>query len=515
MSWFLKADNKSVDDKLVVVLQADQAHWFKWSRGELVDTYTESISGDRVTSTNPCLWNTQNQPGGDLRVRLVLNTTLDELDRVKLDKHYSAGVNWVQRHRVRASLKKEYPYAGVHLLPDCFAPDVFSLLHSILPAEWTGWLQQIQNAGCRFSHVATATQLLCSIPLDGLALFNTGAGVENRHLLVQDNTPVFMRCVDADLDNKMSVDESLAHVRSLLQTDYSSVAVVEDVADASQCADTLARLILGCPVALHYTSESQGERTITVNNSKDGRFVTLADNKWRLTKARQGLTDSLEQSILRNHRFHKLIHLQRATVLCTLMAAITVIIASVNGIESARARSELAQEEQQLLEQIHELSSSVAELHQSPEHIANAIKLIRQHKAINPATPRQILTTVAKGFSRFPVLLLDSLSWSVIDDGELLDSSHGATSRTMSRNSLWHVDSIPPRVLVELAGSVSRLHELRDQQAVLNAFVRYLESVPGVTQVEVLESPVTTAQSSVQFARSNSNYRVSLILGAS
>ncbi len=98
MNLFNLFDIKPEEYQLVVVLQNDHACWFRWRGQELMGSWNEPMFADSLNQGSHCPWVLSDEGGAACRVRLVLDTSLDEVDRVKVDGLSNGWMNAVHCH---------------------------------------------------------------------------------------------------------------------------------------------------------------------------------------------------------------------------------------------------------------------------------------------------------------------------------------------------------------------------------------------------------------------------------
>ncbi|ASJ76239.1 hypothetical protein [Granulosicoccus antarcticus] len=207
--------NKPADHQLVVVLQGDQAYWFRWHGQRLEGTFTEQMTADSLSKQSHCPWIEVGENQAECKVQLVLDTCQDEVDRVKVEDLSDGWKRTIQRHRMASRLRRDYPLANIHQLPVYAAPDVLSIVHHIIPTSWEEWLTQLQSQDVCITHVATSLQLLSECSGKGIrlagshqesrggryggpVLFSLLLDTERRHLLLDGGVPMFMRLVSEE-----------------------------------------------------------------------------------------------------------------------------------------------------------------------------------------------------------------------------------------------------------------------------------------------------------------------------
>lgn len=554
------------EQRVIVVLQDEQAFWFRWQGQVLLDSYVEPVSGAETGSGIYCPWISHKLESPVTTIELVLDTAMDELDRVRSESLASGLLGRFQRARLIRSVRRDYPRAEIHRLPDYMAPDVVSILHNVIPAMWEGWLRVLQDQNIQISHVATSSEVLArqSTRFTSPVLFITSVGRDRRHLLVDQAVPLFMRVfnsspVEPDVlpeqdavqaidspDSVSAIVQTLDYLEKMFKIDRGQLALLTPVlswpspSPEFSAARVLAALCAGCQVdyltrrwnegGLHTLTEqapqvrssrftlwfqSLQRRVSNVLSSHKPVTAHGPHQRWHVFHRRHRLSDVFSASVKQGHLECRIGNLRKATLLCALMAAVTVTIASVHGISMARQRAFMSDEQQRLSLQVDSLSSKVFGLSASPAFVLRSIRRIEAYQMVKPISSHEVLTTVAQAITDFPALILDSLTWSVIDAGVDTDASFASTAQATSREFLWTEDTARTQVHIELSGVVINEQGLREQQQALDAFVSYLEGVPGISLVTILESPVFAARSSDVMQERVSSYRLSLVLSTS
>lgn len=610
-------------DRVVLVLQGDQVFWFRWKKTKLLSTFVEPVNFDPLNRRIQCPWLRLEDEQADLSIELVLDTPLDELDRVSLEK---PGVGLAKRwqcYRLQRSLSREFPCATVRLISGEAALGDLNVLHHVIPEFWSPWLEQLQQQNVRLTRVVTGTELLlsCLPRREDSTLLVTNVGFEERHLLVSGSAPVFMRmasvtsrppcaagkreakadssantplfealseelaaqtllpvkavcevreqghlvmagqeltedkhrehktrvfgrdrplpgergndrrtgfnqllvndaaCRDSDIDPQLQqaeLQKSIEFISADLRLPVQNLKVLRPLVDWSspsrEYSDARALATLCMGMQMNFSV-----------NCADGRLAgphvlrswPVSRRSWRVGQGLSVARTLLQPSIDKALFFKRLVFLQRATLACALLACTTVVLASAHGLRNARQNAALLNEESQMKQQIVELRHAVQGLHQSPEYLAESMRLIQSHKASIPVSASGVMSIVAQAITRFPALELNSISWSVMNNGLSLETSFVSAGRVEPRRELWGSRAVRNHVQLEMAGVVVSGSRLRDQHDTLMAFVAYLESVPQIAEVRVLESPVQSAQSSERAMQEEPGYRLALRLSAS
>lgn len=557
---------------IILILQGDQAYWFKWQQSVLIDSFVEPIFSESEVERSRCPWIDDDPQGvgfdlndeSELAVELILDTALDELDRVSIESHPSQLVQRVQRNTLIRKLRADFPSASVQPLPDYLEPDSASILHHVIHDDWDKWLQLLQAQAVAITHVVTGTELLCrwSGQSSALRLLVQDLGSGMRHLLLDGSTAIYMRvvqkeddCSDARMNewNIQSIRQTLDYLmENVLPADkLPSVTTIAHTGLDPSCEFSATRVLgalyLGDKAELIEESTDSGE--FQKNNTKNlasgyalegtanigmslihhlasqwsgwlakklGRRLgsQLGRQRWRLTTRARLAKQTLLLSLHKNRQRIRIIRLKRATILCAAMATVTSAVASVHGFTSSRERERLSSEQVQLHDQLGSLSTSVSALHLAPSYVVHSLMRIKNHQAVKPLNPDIVLTTVAEAITHFPEVTLNGLSWTITDDNHLLDETFTSAAGVLVRDTIWREDAPRTQVQLEISGTVDGAGGLRNKQDTIDSFVAHLKSMSGIRLVTVLESPVEAVRSSADLLGSVSNYRVSILLGA-
>ncbi len=541
-------DDTLREPAIVLVLQGDQAFWFRETGPENLESYTETIEVGELDLHSCCPWIRKPVGSPMTPIRLVLDSHLDEVDRVRVPKLSTGWFRHLQCFRTKRQLRADFSRSTIHRLAPAAAPDALSVVHDVLPEHWQKWLALLQKEYVSVSHVVTSLELLClySSAHEGRqrkpVLFSIPVGEYSRHLLVQGGVPVFMRLVPfVDVEpgrvDEVAVDESLTHVRRQI-TRSAEIPVITLAASSHdepyatvRVPQALAKLCLGREARLRCVypesdrqcedepglyDEAKGplKRLDTVIRKLAGRWQRHAEGRWQLTRNHRFADDLLQVSLVRNALQLKIRQLQKATLICAWLAAVAVVTASVHGVASARERARQSRQQQQMTEQIEHLSAVATELNGHPAFAMRSMKRIAAHQATSPVDAGDVLTTVAEALQGFPALLLDDVSWSVLY-GEARETAITTIGQVPARGRLWQEGLPGAQVQVDLGGKVISEPGLRQQQETLEDFSRYLESLPGVMDVTIIESPVSVARSSKHLSQEASAYRLTLLMGVS
>jgi len=542
--------------RIVLILQGNQAFWFRWSGKELLDSFVEPLFSELSGRQSRCPWLAENPLDSEWAIELILNTSLDELDRVNVDKHTSRLVQRIQCKTLIRKLSADFPNASINALPDYLETGCASILHHVIPEDWSEWLQLLQAQAVTITHVTTATELLCrwSGQTYCLRLVVQDLGSEMRHLLLDGSIPIYMRVVQKEADtshatreesNAQSIGQTLAYLSQnvlpvdrlpvvtqlrqhcsapspefaatrLLSALYldQSTELIEEKMDPVALQDgstgsavpnaAVAPALKMAPIAIHRVAKRLWNRVTR----------TACNHVWRLSSHSRIAKELLLASQQKNRQRNRIVRLQRATILCASMATVTAAVASVHGFTSSRERHQLNTEKAQLRSNIGSLSQTVMAIHLAPLFIANSLERINRHKSVESPDPETIMSTIAQALTHFPEVTLNGLTWAVVEENDFLDQTMTSIAGVTARERLWSDVTAQAQIQLELSGTVDSSGNLREKQSTVDSFVSYLEGVPGIRFVSLLDSPVEAARSSADLVDSVSSYRVAVLLGA-
>lgn len=550
---------KPEEVQIVLVLQGEQAYWFKYSDDKVVDSFVDYISRDAESPISRCPWlrgnSNSEQPGKT--IHLVLNTLMDELDHVTLDINERDFTGDIKRYLCVRRLRRDYSKATVYPLPRHECSQVASLLHHIIPDSWSHWLTALQAQSVCIASVVTATELMASWSqdVDAALLLNVSAGTERRHLVVENGKPLYLRVVPATEDQhglhrfagmESEIDETLRQFNRSRKSPGVKLPVVElytDVPSPSvewRDARTLCALRLGTGLSVKQTGsvvqdcENSAGGSLTRGDLKNARlsaghngtgwklpriidfrhWITRRRSQWNPLRYAWSSMDALAET-------HRLLRLQAqlnrlktATVGFALFGGILIVTALVQGISGAGFR-QLQEEQQQFNAREAEQSIEAAQsIHHSPDAVANSIRLLDKFQISTTVRPVAVTSTIAHALSKAPEVALDRLIWAAIADSEPVEGLYASIDRVMVRDQLPGAKGVSEQVHVEIAGVVSG-HDLSAQKQSLDEFIRALQENGVVSHLLVVESPVDSALSSKLVVEQSSQYRVSMIISTS
>ncbi len=233
-----------LEHQLILVLQADQAYWLKVLQGHITDHFEEAIPAEPGLLMTNCPWVQQALDGDtQIDVTLVLDTTMDEVDRVCVAQSGSAVINWYRQLTTLARLRVDYPKAHAYPLPPGYGDQIAALMHPDICEQWSSWLLLLQTSHVVFSKVATASELMANWSnacfVDTTLIVMDVAGFQ-RHLLVDRGSILFLRTVPTDkasgedhpysscAGSRSAVAESIGHLSSVLPGQVGCIDVVSD-----------------------------------------------------------------------------------------------------------------------------------------------------------------------------------------------------------------------------------------------------------------------------------------------
>lgn len=201
--------------RTVLILQAEHAHWFQL-RGRNIEKYCcENIRQDDLDAGSQCQWLQEAGARKPVGVELVLDTSLDELDRVtvELGKHYL--LNRYRRWVTRLRLARDYPKATVYALPQGYGDYVAAIMRPVIPAHWSSWLESQQLSNTVFLRVKTGSEVAAcwSEKYNECVLLRMKSACFERHLLIDAGVMLFLRTISTQ--RKTHVSDLHAKLQSI------------------------------------------------------------------------------------------------------------------------------------------------------------------------------------------------------------------------------------------------------------------------------------------------------------
>jgi len=211
-----------------LVLSNDHAYWLRMHDDQIVDKYVSAEDG--------------------LVVRLLLDSPLDEIDRVSVAQTASSGANKWRSLRVLNRKKQEYAHSTVYALDKKYSPIIGSVLHHVVPPGWDQWLEHIQSRDVIVASVSNCIELMSrwSKSINHPVLLVQSSDTQQLQVLVENGSPVFSRQVDTLYAKSVESDDGCNN-EELLQTieflkrnvlpdnEAFSVATLRSTRDASTC----------------------------------------------------------------------------------------------------------------------------------------------------------------------------------------------------------------------------------------------------------------------------------------
>lgn len=403
-------------ERRVLVLRGSLAIWTLWRDGRRVDLRREPLD-DPHRDRPRCPW----PAPGETLVDVVVDSPLDEIDRVHAPTLVGGPLGPWRRGLLRLRLARAHPDAAVRMAPPALAPLAASLLRADLPERWTNWLAALQRDAVtvRVLHSAIRLRRAPRVgphghgALDGDVLEITRGAGTLRHTLWRSGCPTFTRMIAADEagSERAALEETLAHLAERHGVGPESVRVVgEGAADAADEAERLAALAFAAARGRRAGPETP---------------VLLAKQRWR----------------------RELLRLRAITVLTVAVASWTVLVGSIHGITSARERARSLDAAETLAARVERLDGAVASLHPDPKGAAALLAHLEGHRDRGAVEAVAALRFVASVLSAHPTVHLDRLEWT-FGNGALATAS---VSEALPRPS---APDISRDLSIELAGRI-------------------------------------------------------------
>ncbi|MFT6873908.1 MAG: hypothetical protein ACI9XK_003467 [Granulosicoccus sp.] len=558
MKWLQSSKNSSLEVRVVLVVTSQAICWYRCEDSRITDRLTNSLDDEPQIVISSCLWLKYYFGTTDVGIELVVETELDDLDRVKLlDWTHRVSRSWHIR-KVLWQLRREYPDAAVNKLPEFLYPEIASVLYSQLSDQSSVWLKKLCACGVVVSHVVTSTQLLSDLFKNypsPVLLHMFDGGNRHRLLLAVDGLPLHMRqTVDIgshrnDSENVVVGSNSFAERYLCESLKYFSESVFSPLnevlvvfprelnnAESSEFPDEyLAKhlLELKCNVSYQHISFCNQSDNVTgisplvsVDRFNKGCLSDILANRAKVSKLRFAtllrfrknispyavirhsgkFRTILEQSIATMNNRRRARNLKRCTFVVFLFFLFVMLASSRSGILSVQEQTKYRDEHDELERDLHKLKQHAATLHELPVFIMDSINRIHSFEQAKTPAPSLIMSSVATAVQDYPSVSLTSFSWSVNDDES--DSSYVAVNSVSIRNDYWGENSSQSKTLVELSGQFIGESSLRQKQSQLNDFLNILSKSESISALRVIDSPAKSASSSHLMSESGGFFKI-------
>lgn len=566
MRFFSKREDRRKLKRCVLILQGDMAHWFTVVDGQLINSYRENIPSDCMGAVSHCPWIESADPSDPMLVELVLDTTLDEVDRISVEKHGNRLVNDYRKFMTLAHLRKDYPKSNVYALPQGEHANVATLMHPEIPEQWGLWLLMLQEANLIFHRVATGAEIAAywSRQFRECKLLVMRVANYERHMLVKNGAVLFLRTVmSVSRDNtdekkilnqnQSVIDQSIGHIDSTVEPQINSISVIRPqfvnvhmVGDAVTHRNrdkesggeddvlVLLAMLLGLDIEYESTLKKFNVEIKTSAASVkqlpiyQSDWMKLAvslrkkitfwfnDNRqttdhWTLRVSALRWLEALEPSVRHVNGSYRIALVHKVSVVFAVIAVLAASGALVNGVASKRLIHRDDIQQATIRDAESELYTSAVAINSQPMVAADTLFIADALSGVAEFRPEQLLDDVATAVTAVAGVQLDRLSWAQIDRNEPYETLTYALDSIPARAHVEH-QARSSAVQIELSGRVTGT-SLKEQQQMLEGFVGQLWQVRGALDARVLESPVDDALSSEADAEQLGRYRVSLILG--
>jgi|GEM_PF-3027789 len=471
---------KWVKKSIIIVLQDDRVVWYKFKGKALIDK-KDIIFDDRYIDFEdiPFDWAKPIQQRHSLAtISLIIDSSLDELG--------SGNAERVGRNNV-------------------FNVSKYTCFREALSPRCQAWLQAIQAQGVIFDRVTSSLRLLSWQIRRGVPnrFIVVGDSHMSRHVLCQKGRITYARqCrhIEAGLANTAhsALLESLEYLRESTATAINTELQIIYVGDDQSCVETLEQSSLK-PLTHHMVSKAADW------------YAELFQQRCFLSRhepMNTVLNGQLEQSESQRNRRRNDRCLYLTTCLTALVASFTLTLAGVNGFKVVKNIRSLEIKSAAVSQEQISTSEMATSIHQYPIKAAEALVRVQLFKRIEYLDIAAVLKLVADAVTEHPGIELDSLEWVLTDTHEAMEWVNVASLENAAvpvaikhvlSQSLDEADDTRVKTGVQIAieGSVQDI-SLRGRQRRFEKFVDSLVSVPNITSVKVVTSPLKSASAGEQ-----------------
>lgn len=546
MKGLVKLKRTSLNVRVVLLVTSLDVCWYRCQDLQITDQIRHSLDEDPKTVIASNLWLKNYVDNTDADVELIVDTELDDLDRVKL----LDSTNWFCRswhlRKVLWQLRREYPEATVSSLPKFLYPEIASVLYEQLATQSSSWLGKLSDSRVVVSHVVTSTELLVDwfriFPHPVLLHMFDGRD-RHRLLLTVDGLPLHLRQSGATQGNgnifaDTYLSESLKYLSESVFRSFNHVLVVfprdSDTADTlPKSDDYLAKLLLGLDSDVSYqhvsfckNNEQENGPIITIESLNKGRLfdllkkkppslcsknskyarITRKSNRYLVNRCSVKFRGVLQQSIATVNARKRSLILRRCTYLVFLLSVLIALASSRSGILSLEKQEEFSAEHTSLDLNLQELMHQATALHESPSYVMDSINRIQDFEKYSIPTPLEIMKSVSSAMQVFPSVSLTGFSWSVVDEES--ESDYVTVSSVSIRDKYWGEEPFQSKTIVEMSGQLVSQSSLRQKQNKLDSFLNVLSKSNNISDLQVIDSPAKSASSSHSNSESGGVFKI-------
>lgn len=532
--------------RVVLLVTSQEVCWYRCQEHQITDRIKHSLDDDSKTVIESNQWLRHYVDNTNADIELIVDTQLDDLDRVKLlDSTHWFSRAW-QLRKVLWQLRREYPDATVNSLPKFLYPEIASVLYEQLATQSSSWLEKLSDSGVVVSHVVTSAELL----VDSFRIFPHPVLLhmfdgQDRHrlLLTVDGLPLHLRqSGGAEGNGNIFADsylsESLKYLSESVFNSFNNVLVVfsrdSDNADTlSKSDDYLAKLLLGLDCDVSYqnvsfckNSEQENDPIITIDSLNKGRLFDLfkkkpsllhsrnttfpqisrKSNRYLVNRCSVKFRKILQQSIATVNARKRSLILRRCTYLVFILSLFIALASTRFGILSIEKQEEFSDEHASLNKNLQELKQHATELHESPSYVMDSINRIQDFEKYSIPAPLEIMKSVSSVIQVFPSVSLTGFSWSVVDEES--ESAYVTVSSVSIRDKYWDEESSHSKTIVEMSGQLVSESSLRQKQNKLDSFLNLLSKSNNISDLQVIDSPAKSASSSHSMSESGGVFKI-------
>lgn len=556
--------------RCVLILQDSTAFWLNIIDDQVKDHFSASICDKPDSPVYLPSWLDDAQRTKPLYVELVLDTSLDEIDRVSVAKTGHKLIDRYRRFTTLRRLRKDYKTASVYSLPSGYDEQIAGVMHLAQPVCWGPWLLKIQRHDVVFHQVCTSTQLFArwSVRFSGRTLVVIQTNEYQRHLLVEKGVAVFLRTLplsaltvsknilDADT-TRAALEQSMEYLGSVVKFDTSDIRIVGISTYHAECLsslvashvpdqqsdatttltekpalDALLEIIVGIApayesafwrnVSMHSVPELAGKhgpdfsafwvrgyemcRSVWWSGTRVSSRGQLSD--WPLLGSCAQCIQALEPSVQTMLSSRHATIILKSSLILAFIAVIALSLALVQGVRNTRTAHHQLAHIDRLESSISSVQVTSMSRYEAPG--SSAVSLFLSDRLISLASykPQTVLGDIATAVTAVPGIVLDKMVWAVLESDESYASLSYALASVGHRQSLESQDG-GDTLQLEVLGRASG-KSLAERKLKLDRFVAQLMTLPGPLEIQVIQSPADAALSSNVLNQSQEVFRLLL-----
>jgi len=492
--------------KTILYINGKLGIWMRFEGDTCIRIHVESVCVGQA-DYQPCAWLASKRE----LVHLVIDSEQTEIDAYPLLPSGSLVGQVSQRKALRNSLINRYPQAIITTPVKSSELDALLVQKLNLSEQSWHWLSYVELSAVTFCSVASSAETVANLSIDISADLLSDIYVNKaqsflvvsnvlgycKHTYCQSGDALFTRTLEHSQGVSIidGLEETLSHLQTaeVIQTavrvcligcadqELSRIAELEWVDGVVQWEDT--------------TAFESLEKMVPDDNPIQYRpVIDIARHALKQTANRQHMSKRyVSMKLTKYIQFAK----HRRSLL--RLAAISFLAIGSIGYSVSKhwheqhRHSDYTKSKAVLASTIDQAKQALIDESSHGIALSNALFDTKALKSSAGPDAALLLTIIATVFTEHRLLELQELSWVVIDQAaaRAADLKAGAALRVAASRHVSTEQPSPSKLAVDVVGNIQSSASLRVQQRALDAVVAMLDSYQTISNLVVLEAPLT------------------------